>query len=39
MHLKLSKRAFQKTAVATGDLIGNKIADKMRSVSKTSPII
>ena len=29
-----SKRAIQKTAVATGDLIGNKIADKITSVSK-----
>ena len=32
-----SKRAVQKTAVATGDLIGNKIADKITSVSKKSP--
>ena len=29
-----SKRAIQKTSRATGDLIGNKIADKIRSVSK-----
>ena len=29
-----SKRAIQKTAEATGDLIGNKIADNMTSVSK-----
>ena len=29
-----SKRAIQKTAKATGDLIGNKIADKITSVSK-----
>ena len=29
-----SKRAIQKTAEGTGDLIGNKIADKMTSVSK-----
>ena len=29
-----SKRAIQKTAGATGDLIGNKIADKITSVSK-----
>ena len=29
-----SKRAIQKTAETTGDLIGNKIADKMASVSK-----
>ena len=31
-----SKRAIQKTAEATGDLIGNKIADKTTSVSKKS---
>ena len=31
-----SKRAIQKTAEAPGDLIGNKIADKMTSVSKKS---
>ena len=30
-----SKRAIQKTAEATGDLVGNKIADKI-SVSKKS---
>ena len=29
-----SKRAIQKTAEATGDLIGNRIADKTTSVSK-----
>ena len=29
-----SKRAIQKTAEATGDLIGNKIDDKITSVSK-----
>ena len=29
-----SKRANPKTAEATGDLIGNKIADKTRSLSK-----
>ena len=29
-----SKRAIQKTTEATGDLIGNKVADKIRSVSK-----
>ena len=29
-----SKRAIQKTAEATGDLIGSKIADKVTSVSK-----
>ena len=31
-----SKRAIQKIAEATGDLIGNKIADKITSVSKKS---
>ena len=31
-----SKRAIQKTAEATVDLIGNKIADKITRVSKTS---
>ena len=29
----VSKRAIQKTAEATGDLTGNKIADKITSVS------
>ena len=31
-----SKRAIQKTAEATGDFIGKKIADKITSVSKKS---
>ena len=31
-----SKRAIQKTAESTGDLIGNTIADKITSVSKKS---
>ena len=31
-----SKRVIQKTAEATGDLIGNKIADKIRNASKKS---
>ena len=31
-----SKRAIQKTAEATGDLIGNKIADKITNISKKS---
>ena len=31
-----SKRAIQKTAEATGDLIGNKIPDKITSISKKS---
>ena len=30
-----SKRAVQKTAEAAGDLIGNKIADKITSLGKT----
>ena len=33
------KRAIQKTAEATGDLIGNKIADKITRVSKNHLII
>ena len=32
-----SKKAIQKTAEATDDLIGNKIADKITSVSKKKP--
>ena len=32
-----SKKAIQKTAEATGDLIAYKIADKITRVSKTSP--
>ena len=32
-----SKRAIQKRAEATGDLIGNEIADKIISVLKKSP--
>ena len=31
-----SKRKIQKTAEATGDLIGNKIADQITSISKKS---
>ena len=31
-----SKRAIQKTAEATGDLVDNKIANKITSVSKKS---
>ena len=34
-----SKRAIQKAAEATGDLIGNKIADEITSVSKKKSII
>ena len=33
-----SKRAIQKTAEATDDLIGNKIVDKITSVSKKKPV-
>ena len=32
-----SKRAIQKTAEATGDLIGNTISDKITSLSKKKP--
>ena len=32
-----SKRSIQKTAEASGDLIGNKVADRIIKVSKTSP--
>ena len=32
-----SKRVIQKTAEATGDLIGNKTVDKITMVSKSSP--
>ena len=31
-----SKRVVQKTAVATGDLIGNRIADKITSIGKST---
>ena len=31
-----SKRAIQETAEATGNLVGNKLADKITSVSKKS---
>ena len=33
-----SKRAIQKTAEATGDFIGNKIAYKMASVSRKKSV-
>ena len=33
--MRNSKRAIQKTAEATGDLIGNKSADKITSSSKS----
>ena len=32
----ISKRAIQKTAEATGDLIGSKITDRITKVSKSS---
>ena len=32
-----SKRVIQKTAEATGELIGNKITDRIKKVSKTLP--
>ena len=35
-HVKHSERAIQKTAEVTGDLIGNKITDRITKVSKTS---
>ena len=31
----ITKRAIQKTAEATGDLIGNKISDKITTISKS----
>ena len=35
MHLKLpQKKVIQKTSVGAGDLIGNKIADKIKGGSK-----
>ena len=35
MRLKLfQKKAIQKTSEATGDLVGNKIADKITKISK-----
>ena len=37
MHLKLLQKSNSKTAEATGDLIGNKIADKITKVSRGSP--
>ena len=33
-----SKRVVQKTAKATGDLIGNEIADKITSIGKSNSI-
>ena len=38
MHLKLlQKKVIQKTAEATGDLIGNKIANIITKFSGSSP--
>ena len=38
MHLQLhQKEQFKKKAEMTGDLIGNKIVDRITKVSKTSP--
>ena len=38
MHVKLSQtEQLKKTAQATGDLTGNKVADKITKVSKTLP--
>ena len=34
-----SRRAIQKTGEATGDLIGNKIADKRTSISNSSQMM
>ena len=33
----IQKEQFKKTAEATGDLVGNKITDKITSASKKSP--
>ena len=32
--MKTAKRAIKKTTEATGDLVGNKIADNIKSVKK-----
>ena len=37
MHIKLLQNNDSKTAETTGDLIGNKIADRITKISKTSP--
>ena len=37
MHLKLLQKEQLEESEVTGDLIGNKIPDKIRRVSKTSP--
>ena len=38
MNLKiLQKESFKKTAEPTGDLIGNKTANKIMKVSRSSP--
>ena len=39
MHLKgASEKRIQNTAEATGDLVDNKIADKIANVSQRSPL-
>ena len=37
IHLKSLKRSNSKNRTTTGDFIGNKIADRITKVSKTSP--
>ena len=37
MHLKYFKKVSQKTAEGAGDLIGNKMAEEITKVSRTSP--
>ena len=37
LHLKLLQKEKLKYSGGTGDLIGNKIADKIKKVSKTLP--
>ena len=37
MHLNYFKKSNSKTAEATDDLVGNKIADKITRSSKASP--
>ena len=38
MHLNYFKKSNSKTAEATDDLVGNKIADKITRSSKASPL-
>ena len=37
MYLKLLQKSKSKNSEATGDLIGNEIADRIAKVSKTLP--